>query len=416
MPSSQRIRKAGFVSVCCVLCVWLAGCQSGMFDHPPPCAFRETAHDRVIIVTGAPDNAFFRRLPDARHFLIMIPGISSGDLEQQGRFLSELRQRSGADVAIFLDWGQHDPTRKMASAQATSRAADELAALCRLLHDRTRDGATVDLLAHSAGTIVANKASQRLGKTSVRWRHVVFLGTPHDPEADIAALLRISRAVVNIHSCYDKINRNVSGDGGRLQALTGEPYWNQQLDTSLGGRQIRHDSFLENTPENWCQYAHVLKHGTWPKPLGEWGDAGSTPEDLYRIAAWVRANKTDARKHPRTAELIDNSLRDANPEIQTYGALLAGLLANPSFRKPLKRLLENDESHVYLRREIYRALGTIGDPDDLRYLQQRRKSDPESGDALRDVLREWKWNRIRTTNDPERPVSQGIPDSMRPRY
>lgn len=117
-------------------------------------------------------------------------------------------------MAVFLDWGHLDPTRKVVSPLATAKAAEDLAALCQLIDANSPSTVTFDLLAHSAGTVVANKAAIRAQEAgqSVHFRHILLLGTPHDPGVDLTALKAVSRAILNIHSAYDKINRNISDD------------------------------------------------------------------------------------------------------------------------------------------------------------------------------------------------------------
>ncbi len=326
----------------------------------------------------------------------MVPGISNGEMKQQVIFLDQLRKKCGADIAIFLDWGRNDLGRKIALAQSTDRASDEMTDICHLVGKRRHipGEAIIDIIAHSAGTIITNKTAIRLHDSGIRFRHVLFLGTPHDADADVSALMETSCSVLNVFSGNDKVNRTVSTDKGRIHAFTGESFRNLRMDTSLGGRKIRHYNFLENTPENLEQYAAVLATGSWPLAVPVSEQTSLTPAELYKAALWVRQVRVDKTERILVMRLIQNALKDSVPEIQTYGAIMAGLLADTVFRLRLMELLENKTSPGYLRREIYQALGSIGNPEDLRYLRRLRKSDPDSSDVLRDVMRDWKRKRI----------------------
>lgn len=397
---SMLLNKRWFVGFAAGVCLCASACWPvGGVPLPGQSSLRTTTAAQVYVLRGRPAAAVaFAPLTQARHCLIMVPGISSGDLGKQSRFLAQVRLRSGADLAVFQHWGHTDPTRKIASPLATAQAARDLATLCKRVWSGGKKGATIDLLAHSAGTIIVNKAATQLRReqSSVRFRHVLFLGTPHDPHVDLSALKQMSRAVLNIHSAYDKINRNVSGNIGLLHGLSHKPYWNLRLDTSLGGRRMRHYTFLEHTPENWLQYGGFLHSGQWPLPRTIANAAGGDPDTLYRLAVWVRAGQLTPAEQARVLALAQKSLTHSEVEIRYYGALLLGLSGDSSAaRAGLKAALGQSDAPAYLRREIYQALGAIANPQDLRYLQRARKTDPASGDVLRDVLRDWKRRRIR---------------------
>ena len=362
----------------------------------------KTSAEHVYILRGAPAvSGLFGPPTQAQHCLIMVPGISSGDLEEQSQFLAQVRLGSDADLAVFQHWGHTDLARRIASPLATAQAGSALATLCEQIWADGGRNATIDLLAHSAGTIVVNKAAMQLRQEAspVRFRHVLFLGTPHDPNVDLNALKRMSKAILNLHSAYDKINRNVSGDTGLLHALGNKPYWNRRMDMSLGGRRIRHDAFLEHTPENWSSYSHFLRSGEWPLPQAISVSSGRTPAALYRIARWIRSGHMMPAEQTAVFTLARKSLSHPEAEIRYYGALLMGLLGDADSCPLLKTALERSDAPLYLRREIYQALGSIARPQDLRYLQRARKTDPASGDVLRDVLRDWKRRRIRPVRE-----------------
>ena len=386
------------------LCAWCTGCWLSAALPDPAGPAMEPLGEEVYLLRGVPDAPAVRSLGRTTHVLILVPGVSSGDLATQSRFLSHLRRRTGAQVAIFHHWGQYDPTRRMAAPTATSRAAATLASFCELMWRQAGPQPHIDVLAHSAGTIVVNKAALHLATADspVRLRHVLFLGTPHAPDADLTALKQRCEALLNLHSVFDKINRNVSGAEGALEALPAPPYWNRSLDRSLGGRRTRHNAFLEDTAENRVQYGHFLRTGRWLTPLA-WPDgAPLTAIGLHRHALHVRAANPGARQGMVGPALLRRCLAHPDPEIRYYGALLAALAGEGAVRPALKATLEAPEQPDMVRREIYQALGAMEDPRDLRYLQQRRQSDPEAGDVLRDVLRAWKRRRIRPPRESRR--------------
>jgi hypothetical protein len=288
----------------------------------------------------------------------------------------------------------------MAAAPATAAAAAALATLCRRL---TAEGHAprFDILAHSAGTIVVNKAAGMLveDEAAVRFGHVLFLGTPHDPAVDLGALERLSAAVLNLHSPFDKVNRSVSGAGGALTDLDGPPFWNQRLDTTLSGRPMRHYTFLEDTPETWLAYSDFLRAGRWPRPRPPAGETELTAASLYRVAAWAAMTKPTAADRKDLSRLARRALASTDAELATYGAILAGRSGDPSLRELLKARLDIPDVPVWLRWELYQALGHLGDGRDLRYLQAARKRDPAAAEVLRDILRDWHRRRIR----PPRP-------------
>ncbi len=387
-----------------LLSVVLAGCR---FSTALPNRMRpamEPVEEGVYLLRRLPD---LRDLPSRvrqGHVLILVPGVSSGDVQTQGRFLAQLRVRTAAQVAVFHHWGGSDPTRRMAAPMATTNAAETLAAFCQAVSRESADGPHIDVMAHSAGTIVVNKMALHLAATNspVRLRHVLFLGTPHDPSVDLRALKERCDALVNVHSAFDKINRNVSGDGGALAALPTPPFWNRSMDTSLGGRRMRHYTFLENTPENRVQYSGFLRTGRWLSPAALSAATSLTALGLHRHAMQIKMADPAARQEMVTLPLLQRCLPHPHEEIRYYGALLAGLSRNNDARPLLKASLEAPGQPAAVRRELYQALGRIANPRDLRYLQQRRKSDPAAGDVLRDVLRDWKRKRIRPRREPRR--------------
>jgi len=353
----------------------------------------------VLVGEEAPSPKTTDALKHARRWVIMVPGISSGDRAQSCRLLEAVRGDAPDALGIFYEWGGGDPTRKVASPLATARAGASLARLLAMPADGAGEGCVIDVIAHSAGTIVINKAAGDLreARAPVRLRHVLFLGTPHDPGVDLTALKSRSAAVLNVHSAYDKINRNVSDDLGHLQALPGGGYWNVRMDTSLGGRLIRHYAFLEDNPENRVQYRAFLDRGTWPEalPLPAQVDGKLDCERLQRFACGLRAAVPDPALRDACLPWTDACLAAADPACVYYGVLFAGILRERSRADALKAVLARPEAPGYLRREVYPALGNLERPEDVRFLLRKRGEDPEGGEVLRDVLRALKRNRIR---------------------
>ncbi len=380
-----------------------AGCRLPLPLAEPSGPAIESVGTGVYLLRSTPDGGQVRSLGRVGRLLILVPGVSSGDLDAQGRFLSHLRLRTRADVAVFHHWGQYDPARRMAAPLATAQAAGTLAAFCEAVSGSNGGDLRIDVVAHSAGTIVVNKMALHLdaGGSPLRLRHVLFLGTPHDPAVDLRMLRQRCDALLNLHSAHDKINRNVSGDAGALAGLSAPPYWNRAMDTSLGGRRMRHYAFLEDTPENRVQYSHFLRTGRWPeaRPLPD--NETLTAVGLHRHAMYLRTAEPVVPQAGAPLPLLQRCLTQSDPEIRYYGALLAGLAGDDAARPWVKAALEAPGQPDAVRRELYQALGAMENPDDLRYLQERRASDPAAGDVLRDVLRDWKRKRIR----PARPAS-----------
>ncbi|MBN1257581.1 MAG: hypothetical protein JXA52_07735 [Planctomycetes bacterium] len=335
------------------------------------------------------------------HLLIMIPGISSGDLEESCRFLGQVRAQGGQDLAVFYNWGGLDFTRSIASTTSTANAASGLIGLCRQFLGEASGNRTVDILAHSAGTIIVNKAAVQIRESysPVRFRQVLFLGTPHDPEVNLDALKSVSDSVLNIFSDYDKINRNVSSNSGVLADLEGGAYRNLRMDTSLGGRRIRHYAFLKNNPENWVQYGGYLQTGQWPRPAAPPIEPVDSVELLHGVAIWIKSGSAGDNNLNDLHQLIKQSLAHPNPEVEYYSVILTGLLKASTFTPQLKSILDKQETPTYLRAEIYQALGNFEDGKQIHFLQRARKQDKECSEEIRDVLREFKLKRIRPVRE-----------------
>lgn len=323
-------------------------------------------------------------LPAGKSILIMIPGIRSGEVARQEQFLRNIQRFGGQEATWFFDWGGLNPGRTVVSPTATIPAAKRLNAM---LARWWSEGKTVDILAHSAGTVVLNRMAL-LNRGPHRFRHILFLGTPHDPGVDLSALRAQSKAILNLHSSFDKINRNVSDNDGVLKDLSGGPYRNRDHSTSLGGRLVRHYVFLNDTPENWVGYGHYFRTGTWPAPASE----VSPPLTVPALDALARG----PRPGPAVAETVVNTaLTSEDPVLKTYGAILVGQSGMQSAIPALKMLAAAKTSPVYLRTEAYQAIGNLKDPTCLQFLRLARKQDRACDEVLRDILRQWKRERIR---------------------
>ena len=392
-------RFARHLSAAMALCsLILSGC--GMPNAPwkkPIAPAGPVSPDVTVCLEGTAPEQLRATLKPAGRWIVMIPGISSGDVAASCRLLQHLVNEEPASRGIFYDWGGGDPMRKVASPIATERAGGDVLALCSALPGPDGQRPIIDILAHSAGTIIANKAANRLAREggTLRFRHVLFLGTPHDANVDLTALKAASDAIVNVHSNNDKINRTISDNMGRLNQLPGGPYRNVRMDTSLSGRIIRHYTFLTDTPENWHQYGTFLADGTWPEagaiPSAPCSDVGR----LHGAALSLQTQPPTEKSQTAGIHLALSCLESDNVQVKTYGAILAAILKDQTLLDPLKRELEKMECPPYLQNEILQAMGNMATPEMVRYLQRQRKTSPESAEVLRDVLRRLKQERIR---------------------
>jgi len=357
---------------------------------------------RVISIPplGTGNNVGVRAL---RRLLVMIPGISSGDIPANTRFLDAIRVRAGHDLALFYDWQPGTIGRKTVAPSATEPAGERLAELCeRFLDNGT--GRTIDLFAHSAGTVVVNKAATHIRATGsrARFRHVLFVGTALDAAEPLAALKAVSASIVNCHSAFDKVNRNINDKEGVLPALRGARWHNVRMDHTLGGRIVRHYVFLSDDPENRIQYAHFLRWGKWPERGGLPPADRCTAERLHCYALTTvhtkeRLRRPYAQRETRRlfARRIAPLLAHDDPEIAYYAVLLSGRFKVPGVTETLRGMLRDTRHPVYLRREIYQALGNMEDPEQVQFLREARDADPACDEVIRDVVRELKRKRIR---------------------
>ncbi|NQU12112.1 hypothetical protein HQ590_15055 [bacterium] len=379
----------------CLLCWSLApasGFAAGTNSTGPA---PNSTCDRVWVVTEhplTPDQV--QALEEVDSLLVMVPGVSSGHRPSSRRFLDQVRRQAGHDLAVFYDWGKGTLARRLVAPMATATAATRLIELGQTFQHGAGDSRPIDLLAHSAGTVVLNKAALEIVRTrrSVRFRHVLLLGTALDADAPLAALQAVSARVLNVHSAYDKVNRNINDRLGRLPALKGGPGGNRRLDTSLSGRLMRHHVFLASDPENWIRHGGYLATGQWPVPeLVAVGEA-SRPEDLHRLALWVKTHPDQPAA--AVARAVPAWLAADDLRIRYYGVVLAGLLRLRSLGPALKTMLAAGEIPVWLRKEIYQALGNLEDGRLVDFLRQARDRDPDCDEEIRDVLRALKRRRI----------------------
>jgi hypothetical protein len=324
----------------------------------------------------------------------MIPGISSGDLEESKRFLDRIRNHAGYKLAIFYDWEHLNPSRKVVSPTATLSAAKRLIKLCEVFQKEAGKVKQIDILAHSAGTVVVNKTAVTIAskRSSVRLRNVLLLGTALGADEHLDDLLSVSESVLNVHSAYDKINRNINDQIGELSELKGETHRNLRMDHTLGGRIMRHYVFLSYNPENWVQYGYYLRSGQWPEPrlLKNWNDYQL--DDLHRLTLWVKEYPDESPEGMK--QLLPDLLSNNDKDVKYYGVILAGLLKMRTLAPAMKAILEDEQSPVYLRKDVYQALGNLEDGHHVYYLKRARKLDPPCGEEIRDVLRALKRKRV----------------------
>jgi hypothetical protein len=279
----------------------------------------------------------------------------------------------------------------MVAPTATEPAAARLVELCGSLGPAD---VSVDILAHSAGTVVVNKAAQRIvaSGSPARFRHVLLLGTALAAGEPLTELQQVATRVLNVHSAYDKVNRNINDRLGRLPALTGEAHRNLRMDHSLGGRLMRHYVFLAPNPENAVRYATYLRTGDGLSP-GPWPMADDVgPVGLHRLVLRLKAQPGDPHREIR--ERLPEWLAHPDTEVRYYAVVLAGLLKVQDLAPALKDLLAAPESPAYLRKDIYQALGNLEDGRHVDFLRQARDRDPACDEEIRDVIRELKRKRI----------------------
>jgi hypothetical protein len=324
----------------------------------------------------------------------MVPGVSSGDLGESRRFLDRIRMQGKYEVAAFYDWEPGDLSRKVVSPTAVRPAARRLIRLCETFQNRMNKGRPVDLLAHSAGTVVVNNAATTIAEAGspVRFRHVLLLGTALKAEEPLQNLKAVSAGVLNVHSASDKVNRNINRRMGRLSALEGGSYRNLRMDRSLGGRIVRHHVFLSSNPENWRQYGTFLATGQWPTPNPALPVEDHPVDDLHGLTLWVGQQPDEADHSVR--EMLPNWLSHSDPEVVYYAVALAGILKAKSLGPTMKTLLADKRRPVYLRKEIYQALGNFEDGAYIDFLRSARKRDRACDEVIRDVLRALKRKRV----------------------
>jgi len=339
-------------------------------------------------------------LRDVDSLLIMLPGVSSGDMEESCGFLDSVRIRGKYPVAVFYDWQPWNPGRKLVSPTAVGPAASRLVRLCEAFRNTGTGQKHIDLLAHSAGTVVVNKAALSIAETGspVRFRHVLFLGTALDADEPLGGLKRVSSGVLNAHSAYDKVNRNINDRLGHLSSLDGGSYRNLRMDRTMGGRIVRHYVFLASNPENWFQYGSYLATGQWPDPNPDVPGDNCGPDDLHRLALWVLERREE--HYPEVKAMLPVWLGGRNPEVRYYAALLAGRIKVKSLAPVLQTILADETMPVYLRKEIYQAFGNFEDGVYVDFLRSARKEDEDCAEELRDVLRDLKRKRIRPVRGP----------------
>ncbi len=335
------------------------------------------------------------RLRRCDSLLIMIPGISTGNISKRCAFLNQILTAGFYGQAVLYDWEAGSLSRKIMLPSATQRAAERLVEICSAFR-RNGEGRkkNIDLLAHSAGTVVVTKVASEIVRTRsrVRFRHVLFLGTPVAVDEPLEDLKKTCASVLNVHSAFDKVNRNINDRLGVLTELNSKAYQNLRMDHSIGGRIIRHNTFLLSNPENWINYSTYLSHGFWPKADVAKISNDCDVMDFHRYAMGVM-NHSD-KPHAQTMALLPQWLTHSSYERKYYGVIIAGLLRCRQFAPLMKDMLRDKQVPVYLRMEIYQALGNIKDGRHIYFLKESRGRDPVCSDVIRDVLRSLKQKRI----------------------
>jgi hypothetical protein len=328
--------------------------------------------------------------------LIMIPGISSGNISESRQFLNHIRAAGHYKQAIFYDWKTGTLFRKTMLPSITQQAAERLIEICKIFQENKSDKEkTIDLIAHSAGTVIINKAAAEImnTKSPVRFRNILFLGTPLYVNTSLDNLKSVSTIVLNVHSAFDKINRNINQQLGRLAELNSDHYKNLQIDYSISGRIIRHDVFLASNPENWINYSNYLSQGSWPEPIQVTVDKNFKVESLHRQTMWLKDHP--AEQHKYSLKLLQELLMHKDYKIKYYGVIITGILQRNKFAPTLKNILKDKAAPVYLRKEIYQALGNFEDGRQILFLKDLRKRDALCKEEIRDILRALKRKRIR---------------------
>lgn len=331
-----------------------------------------------------------RRISETSRLLVMIPGVSSGDTNAAGRFLDGIREKGGYELALFYDWETVNVGRKVVSQTATIPAARRLLSILAGSTNAVNPDRTIDTLAHSAGTVVANRMAIEATESGValKLRHVLLLGTALSSDEPLTELKAATVRLVNLHSDNDKVNRNVNDREGLLESLDGGRYLNLRMDTTLSGRPMRHYEFLSDHPENRTPYAAFLSRGTWPEPRPDLPpDCGL--EELHRFTGGMATSTTSVDE-----AAIRSLIANPNPDIRYYGVILAGLCRAAGTVPELKGLLEDAGTSTAIRKEVYQTLGALRDPELAGFLREITDHNPESAETLRDVLRALKRERI----------------------
>ncbi|MFW5860144.1 MAG: hypothetical protein ACOCYP_08975 [Planctomycetota bacterium] len=345
---------------------------------------------RVVLLTRRgllPEAA--PRVAMAEAVLVLVPGVEDLPVGHRTVLLEQIRQRADCELALYFDWGR-GLGRRIVFDAATDGAAG---ALANWLAGPGRPP-RVHVLAHSAGTVVVNKAARLLAARdappTVAFDRVLFVGTPLRADEPLAALRARSASVLNLYSQLDKVSRNLSAADGHLHALGDAG--NVRLSRSLGGRLTRHDGFLANDPEMWLRYGWYFRHGTLPPARVE-QPLCDRPRAWWCLAAAVVAGVPGARVHAALA--AERILRRdaASAEALYYAVLLAGLAQQDDLSAAMIDLLATPRP-AYLRHEIYRAITNMRDGRHIGFLRWARKRDPAARVVTRDCLRELKRLRV----------------------
>lgn len=318
--------------------------------------------------------------------LLMVPGVDVETVATRQNFLDEVRTLGGYARAGYYDWHSGHLGRSILLAQTTESAGRRLLELCRSLGERN-PRLRIDLIAHSGGSVVVLKAALGLAETEspLRLGHVLLLGTPIQPDQDVRALVGRCQAVINVHSDYDQVTRQLSDADHGLQGLPETAtHRNVRFDRSLGGLRVRHQEPLVAGPELRLFWTLILRDGRLPSPLPNLPDTEPSLEELHRHALWLAA---EGEADPvATLALIARLCSDSQRERQCYGVILATVRSDPQAWPAIKPLLQDPSTPPWLRRQVHRYLVALQDGRYIDLLRWCRKRDPVNAETTRDAL------------------------------
>lgn len=355
--------------------------------QPPPA-------DTVLLQDAALPASVIERLGREQRLLVMIPGVDSGILHRSIAWTEALRVEGGYGAAVFYDWLPASRGREVLNAVSTRIAGEQLAAAL----DQIAAGPghpTVDVLAHSGGTVVLRKAMRALdaAASELHLRNVVFTGTPVSPDAVLDPTLERSAGLCNVVSSYDHVIRTLSDHVHGLPGLgDATPDWNLRMDRSLTGLVMRHMSYLADGPEMRLTWAALLRDGRLPRSERMPDLRVVTVAELDRHARWLRCNGVGDLAE--AAEVGRDQIGSADPDRACYGIMIAGLARDHLAWPEIDRLLRDPSTPAFVRREAIRYMANLRDGAYIPVLEWMADHDPDNAEAADDALRELKRARV----------------------